>query len=141
MVVSLAKIPYYYFVIVFMAFVALLSVSNAASTTGFDADFYLGALLVSLVIVAASFYYLYAARQGVNDELDLQVGGISLGKKTYYVAVLVIAIWRLLAGYRLNHTAYGLGAIWGLLWIVAALVLSVFTYANYRVLRPKIAKV
>jgi hypothetical protein len=133
--ISLAKLPYYYFVIVFMTFVAILSLSGAGQSTSYEADFYLVTLLVSLAILVASAYYVYAARRGASDEFDLQVGGISIGKKTYYIAVIVIAVWRILAGFQLNHSTYGLAAIWGILWLIAGIGLAVFTYVNYRVLR------
>lgn len=135
MVFSLAKVPYYYFVIVFMSFVAVLSLWDAGHTTGYVTDFYLVTLLASMVIAVASTYYVYAARHGTNDEFDINVGDVSLGKKSYYIIVLVIALWRMLAGYQLNHTAYGVDAIWGILWIIAGIILAVFTYVNYRVLR------
>ena len=129
---SLARVPYYSAVAVFMALVAIVSFVNNTKTTGLASDFYLVAMVVSGAMCAVSLLYLFMSRAGEDDEVGVMVAGLPFGKVYYYIAVLAIAVWRGIVGYMMNHHAVGVGSTWGILWLLAGVGIALFTWANYR---------
>lgn len=129
---NLARQPYYVGVIIYMAFVALVSLVNNTRGTGALSDVYLVTLAIACALAALSVYYLFAAEAGDNPDADVEVGGLGISKPVYYLGVGGIALWRMIAGYQLNHSTTGIASMWGILWLVASVVVLGYTYVNYR---------
>jgi hypothetical protein len=129
---SLARVPYYIAVAIFMSFVAIISYINNTLNTGFESDLYLAALAVSIGLGAVSVLYVFISKSGDDDEVGVEVAGLPFGKKYYYLAVLAIAGWRIIVGYQMNHNGTGIQSTYGIAWIITAIGIAGFTWANYR---------
>jgi hypothetical protein len=129
---SLARLPYYIAVTIFMGFVAFESFILNSTVVGYASDFYLATMVVSIGLAALSVFYAMRADAGDDDEVDTEVAGLPVGKSWYYIAVLIICAWRVVIGYGLNHNETGLASIWGIIWVISGLGIALFTYANYR---------
>lgn len=138
---SLARVPYYISVTIFSGLSALVAFWNNASVHGLLSDFYLVIMACSLILCAASVMYLFAAKAGQNDEVDLSVAGLQMGKSIYYVGVITLALFRIAVGYVENHSGTGMQSIWGVLWLLAGIGILAFTYANYSSYTAKKPKV
>ena len=134
---SLARVPYYIAVIVFMALVAVVSYINNTVAVGIMSDVYLAVMLVAGSLIALSVNYMLFAKSGSNDEVDTEIAGLPVSKKYYYLAILAVAVWRAVVGYQLNHSATGIESTYGILWIVGGAAISLFTFANYRSLTQR----
>lgn len=128
---SLARVPYYIAVAIFMCFVAVISYINNTLVTGIESDLYLAALVVSAGLGAISVFYVFISQSG-DDEVGVEVAGLPFGKQYYYLAVLAIAAWRIIAGYQMNHSATGIASTYGIVWLLAGVGIAGFTWANYR---------
>lgn len=129
---SIARAPYYGAVALFAAFASLVAFINNTQVQGFESDLYLLIFVAALGLCMASLAYLYTTRSGINDDVDLEVAGLQFGKTYYYGGVIVLALYRIAAGYHENHVGSGFQSVWGLLWLLSGLVILAFTYANYR---------
>jgi hypothetical protein len=134
---SLARVPYYISVIAFMICVALVSFWNNTKSRGLASDFYLVMMVLAIILALASAYYLFAAQSGDDDEVGIEVAGVGIGKQIYYGGVLLMATWRVIAGFGLNHSGVGISSTYGMIWLFAGLAIGLFTYANYRSYRTK----
>lgn len=129
---SLARVPYYISVIIFMGLVAIVSYVNNTKATGLASDFYLAMMVISAGLAGISVIYLLMSQAGEDDEVGVQVAGLQFGKVYYYIAVLAVAVWRIIVGYQMNHHATGVGSTYGILWLLAGIAIALFTWANYR---------
>jgi hypothetical protein len=129
---SLARVPYYIAVAVFMALVAIVSYVNNTKSTGLASDFYLIAMIVSAALGAISVVYLFMSQAGEDDEVGVMVGSLPFGKAYYYLGVLAIAVWRIIVGFVMNHHATGVASTYGVFWLLAGVGIALFTWANYR---------
>jgi hypothetical protein len=129
---SVARVPYYIAVAIFSALAALTAYWNNTLETGVLSDIYLAVLVASLCLCGASVLYMFTAKSGANDEVDLEVAGLQVGKNVYYIGVIVLALYRLGAGYVENHSGTGMQSTWGVMWLIASIGILLFTYANYR---------
>lgn len=134
---SLARVPYYCSVAVFMVFVALISFINNTTSTGIASDFHLAIIAISLGLTGLSVFYAFRARSGDDDDADAEIAGLPFGKLYYYYAVLAVAAWRAISGYLSNHNATGIESTYGIIWIFAAVAIALFTWANYRTYTAK----
>lgn len=138
---SLARVPYYIAVAIFMGLVALVSYVNNTTSTGLMSDAHLAMLVVTGCLTCLSIFYAFRAQSGDDDDADAEIAGLPVGKVYYYYAVLAIAAWRAVVGYQLNHNAVGIESTYGILWIGGSVALALFTWANYRSYTKKIAPV
>lgn len=129
---SLARVPYYIAVAIFMGLVAIVSYVNNTKATGLESDFYLAAMVISAALAGISLVYLFMSQAGEDDEVGVTVGGLPFGKAYYYLGVLGVAVWRVIVGYQMNHHATGVGSTYGILWLIAGVGIALFTWANYR---------
>lgn len=129
---SLARVPYYIAVAIFMALVAIVSYVNNTKVTGIESDFYLVVMVISACLAGISVIYLFMSQAGEDDEVGVMIGSLPFGKVYYYVAVIVIAIWRIIVGYQMNHHSTGIESTYGILWLIAGVAITLFTWANYR---------
>lgn len=136
---SLARVPYYICVAIFCGLTALVCFWNNATAVGVISDLYLAAMIVSGCLAGASVLFMVIAKAGDDDEAGLEVAGVPIGKQAYYVGVLVIALWRIIAGYQMNHLYTGIHAVYGVLWLLAGIGVAIFTYANYKSLYARTA--
>lgn len=129
---SLARVPYYIAVAVFTGLSALVAYYNNTTVTGITSDIYLLVMVASVVLCGASILYLFTARGGHDDEVDLHVAGLQFGKSFYYFGVIALALYRIAVGYVENHAGTGLQSTWGILWLLSGIGILAFTYANYK---------
>ena len=134
---SIARVPYYITVTVYMAFVAFVSYINNTVSQGIESDFFLAVLLLSIGLCVASVIYMVRSQNGEDDEVAIAVAGLPFGKTYYYLAILGVCAWRGFEGYGMNHTGTGIASTWGLVWIVASAAVALFTWANYKSFQAK----
>jgi hypothetical protein len=90
---SLARQPYYIAVAIFCGFAFLISMFNNSVETGVLSDVYLGLMALTGGLAALSLFYLVYSSVG-DDEVDVEVAGLPIGKGYYYLAVLGVCAWR-----------------------------------------------
>ena len=129
---SIARVPYYISVTVYMAFVAVVSFIRNTMSTGIQSDFYLAAVALAVVLGVVSVIYMTRSQEGSNDDVTIDVAGLPFGKGYYYIAVLGVCVWRSIEGYDLNHNGTGAASMWGMVWLLASLAIAAFTWANYQ---------
>ena len=134
---SIARVPYYIAVIVYMGFVAFVAYVGNTVSTGVASDFYLAILLLAAVLAGLSVMYVLHAKAGGDDEVDTEVAGLPVAKNWYYLGVLAMAAFHGFEGYKLNHDTTGISSTYGILWLLASLALALLTWANYRSYRAK----
>ena len=134
---SLARVPYYIGVIVYMGFVAFVAYVGNTMSTGIASDFYLAILVVAAALAGLSVMYMLHARAGGDDEADAEVVGLPVAKNYYYFGVLALAAFHGFEGFLLNDNTTGISSTYGILWLIASLALMLFTWANYRSYRTK----
>jgi hypothetical protein len=129
---SIARVPYYIAVAVFMGIVAFVSYVQNTLSTGIMSDVYLAVMAAAISLSLLSVNYMFFAKDGNDDEVDTEVAGLPISKSYYYIGVLGISAWRAVVGYQLNHSGTGIESTYGVVWIFTAVVLGVFTWANYK---------
>lgn len=134
---SVARVPYYIFVMVYMVVVGFVSYIQNTFAVGVMSDLYLVAMIAAASVGLLSLNYMVFAKDGNDDEVDTEVVGLTVSKKYYYLVVLAIAVWRGFEGYQMNHHGRGLESTWGIIWLVASVALGGFTWANYKSLTSR----
>jgi hypothetical protein len=129
---SLARVPYYIAVAVYMGFVGVICWWNNTTSSGTESDVWLGLLVATAGLGLASVFYLFTAQHGDDDEVGVDIAGLQIGKPVYYLGVIAIAVWRAVEGYLINHNTTGIASNWGIIWLLSSLGILVFTYANYK---------
>lgn len=146
---SLARVPFYIFAVVFCCAAAMvesiLNDSHSAATEGVTGGLLSLTHLILMVLYGAwavwSVVYLFVVRAGTDDDVGVDVGGVPAGKKLYYTGLLVGAAYRAVTGLSVNTYADSFESFYGKAWLIAALVLAGWTWANYRSFTAKTAKV
>lgn len=129
---SLARQPYYITVAVFGALCAVVGWWNNTLSTGYMSDVFLAITVGSVGVAFASLVYLGVSMSGEDDEQDIEVAGLQMGKEVYYLAVLALCGWRAVSGYDDNHNTTGLSSTWGMIWLLVSVFIAIFTWANYK---------
>jgi hypothetical protein len=136
---SIARVPYYIAVAVFMGIVAFVSYINNTLHTGIESDIYLGIMVVAGSLSLLSVNYMLFAKDGNDDEVDTEVAGLPVSKSYYYLGVLAISAWRAVVGYQLNHSGVGIQSTYGIIWILSSVAVALFTWANYKSYTKRVA--
>lgn len=129
---SIARVPYYIAVMVYMAFAAFAAYIGNTVSTGIQSDLYLLILVVAVVLGGLSAIYMLHAKAGGNDEADAEVAGLPVGKAYYYAGILAMTVFHGIEGYRLNHSTTGIASIYGTAWIISSAGIALFTWANFK---------
>ena len=134
---TLSRSVYYVVVIAFMVATFMVSLFANSSATGTQSDIYLGLMVVSALLAGLSVYYGTRADNHQDDDTDVNVSGLPVSKPAYYIGVLLIAAWRAVEGYQLNHSGTGIQSVYGVLWLLGAVLVLVLTWANFNSYRVK----
>lgn len=136
---SMARVPYYVAVAVFCGFSAIAASFMNDDATGIESDFYLILTAAFGLLAAWAVYYLFTVQHGSGDEVGVEVAGLPAGKNVFYLGVLGTAAYRAFVGYQMNHNLTGIDSFYGKVWLLAALVIALFTWSNYRSFQAKFA--
>jgi hypothetical protein len=129
---SLARMPYYIFVIAFCAVTAIVESFKNDNAVGIESILHLALMLFYAALACGAAWYLFTVRANLDDEVGIEAAGIPVSKGVFYIAILVGAVYRGMEGFVLNTYSTGGESFWGKIWAVAAIVLVIFTWANYK---------
>ncbi len=124
--------PYYLILMVFDALAAITSLINNTMTVGTESDFYMILTALYTGLVAWSAAYLFHCSKGGDEDADMKMADLPLGKHWYYIATIVGCTYRGYAGYEMNHNGTGLESVYGMMWVLSAPFLWAYTWANYK---------
>ena len=134
---SVARVPYYIFAAAFCGAAFVVEWLLNDDSTGAESLFHLGLTVAYGLLGIWSLAYIFIAKHGDDDEVGVDVAGLPMGKGYFYLGLLVGAIYRAVTGLIVNTKATGIESSYGKIWLVAAIVLSLFTWANYRSFQAK----
>ena len=130
---SISRQPYYVGAAVYSGFSGFAAMVHNSIATGAESDFQLSVICLSVILGAMAVIYLAMSFEGQNDDSDVHFGGgVTLHKSWWYMGLLALAAYRIVEGYKHNHDATGIESVYGMVWIVASLILGLFTWANYK---------
>jgi len=79
----------------------------------------------------------HIAKHGDDDEVGVEIAGLPAGKGLFYVALIIGAVYRAVVGLATNTFSSGVESSYGKLWLIAAIVLAVMTFFNYKSFQAK----